>query len=178
MAGSADEGSEAAAFRPEHEGREEGDSEDGRVGQAGSFGEEDMEGEDIDHDGAEDEETEAARARECREETADDFEGLHEGEVSGWVEGTHEEGGGAAFRGLAGRWQERDEEIEAEENEGEAEQCGGGMRKLFHEMMGWLVGISGWWMISADGEGIRRGRGGGLRRRWRHGFRAGRRLLC
>lgn len=62
MAGSGDEGGEAAAFRPEHEGREESDGEHGRVGQTCSFGEEDMEGEDIDHDGAEDEEAEAACA--------------------------------------------------------------------------------------------------------------------
>jgi hypothetical protein len=141
MAGSGDEGAEAAAFRPEHEGREEGDGEDGRVGQAGTLGEEDMEGEDIDHDGAEDEEAEAARAGEHREETADDFESLHEGEVSGRVERSHEEGGRAAFRGLAGRWQEWDKEIEAEENEGESEQGGGGMRELFHVVMGWLVRV-------------------------------------
>jgi hypothetical protein len=42
---------------------------------------------------------------------------------------------------LAGRWQERDEEIEAEENEGESEQDGGGMRELFHVVMGWLVRV-------------------------------------
>ena len=138
MAGSGDEGGEASAFRPEHEGREESDGENGRVGQTCSFGEEDMEGEDIDHDGAEDEEAETARAGEHREEAPGDFESLHEGEVSGRIERTHEKGGRAAFRWLAGRWQERDEEIEAEENEGEAEQGGGGMRQLFHVVMVWL----------------------------------------
>lgn len=52
-----------------------------------------MEGEDVDYDGAKDEQSEEAGFRDCDEDAADDFKDFDEGEVSGWVKGGHEKGG-------------------------------------------------------------------------------------
>lgn len=107
-----------------------------------------MEAEDIDDDGAEDEEAEAAGAGDGGEEAAEDFEGFDEAEVTGGVEGSHEEGGRAAGRRGFLRGEEGEEEVGAEGDEGEAEESGGGVGGWFHGVVFWCVSdggaIAGW----------------------------------
>lgn len=130
-----DEAGEFAAGGPEEEKGHGDDGHHDGVEELLAAEDEGVVGEDVEDDGAEDEEAEVAQAGDGDEEAADDFEGFDHGEVAGGLEGGPEVGpGGARRRG--GRGGADLEEIHrAGGDEEEAEQTARNVGRVFH----------GWW---------------------------------
>ena len=82
------------ALRPDKKGGEQDDEHERWAEQAGAFGDEGVEGEDVYDDRAEHQKAEIPREGNRDEDAADQFQDLYEGDVSGWHERSHEEGDG------------------------------------------------------------------------------------
>ena len=93
-------------------------------------GDEDVEGEDVDDDGAEDEETPVAGAGDGDEDAADDFADFDEVHEAAFSDGGEEaDGFGRGF--VLGYGDEVEPEVQAEEDEEETEKAGGDVGDVF-----------------------------------------------
>ncbi len=78
--------------RPEKVSGEDGDRDDWGLEDGTASHDEDVDGEDVDHDGAEDEESEISGERNRDQQASEDFEHFHKGKKSGGSDRSKKEG--------------------------------------------------------------------------------------
>lgn len=138
-----DERSEGSAFDPDEEQRERHDDEEHGAEEPFAAGDEGVERENVDDDGAENEEAGAACFGDRDEDPAKNFEGFDEGEIASGAEGEEESGHGRAFRGRRRGGCQVKKHDDASHNEEQAKQSTGDDSSDFHiscSEFSWLMG--------------------------------------
>jgi hypothetical protein len=126
-----DQSTEFLAAGPEQIGGQDGYSNYGRVKQPCAFGQKHLEGEDVDNNRAENEQTDVARQGDGHEDPPKDFTYLDESQVAGRPDRAKKQIRGRSL-GWFGTLEEMKEVIEAEDDECKAQEACGDVGNMFH----------------------------------------------